>query len=473
MNAVEMGNAVRALTTDLILSDDAPSEEFRVLMKPNFDTACWSYLPPHRIYIGDQCLSRAKEGLSIDDKIQYLQRFLRHEVCHLKKTEKNLKLATAALKQAKVPFSLWNLFEDARIEHWDRERTGLKFDWAKFEMVDAPEAGSFGPPLKEFFLLIQLENECREARNPEVVEFYDRAIAAETSLALIPILAEWVARFGEEAPQSRFSSELTVASELQANPSFQAEFDEGTFKPGSMPPEKSEPVTIAERKKSRLLSEENAGVDFSLAEKLAVKFLALFGTRTVSSRSEEPSARVSARHLELDRPCYSRKTTVKASAKDLCLVIDCSGSMDGPPIEDARVLAAALSHLATLGKIRGCIVLSAVAGRTAVNEVFELPVARDVIERIHAFGDAEGLNAAILANVKRLALADMVFVKTDGHIEDEPLDRRKVERQGITVCGLYSGGVENTGDMADHFKRFYVRNSLESLIDALLQSRMM
>ena len=472
MNAVELGRAVSSLTTDLLLGDDNPGELFLVKMKPKFDTACWSYLPPHRIYIGENCLSRAKKGLSKQDRLDYLEAFLRHEVSHLRWTERDLKMANEVLAKSGIPFGLWNLFEDARIEHLERGRSAKKFNWALYEDVAVSMPGVFGSPFNEFFLLIQLENEGRADRMPEVVEFYDRAIAAPTAMALIPILEDWLRRFGKDAPPERFSGELETAMSLQSGGSVLADFDADTFKPGGVPNKDGKPVKLAAKKRSKLLNSDREEVDFARAERLSQKFLALFGTRTVTTRSDEPSARISARHLELERPCYKRKTTIVAQAKRLCLVIDCSGSMDGKPIEDARLLAWALSYLASLGKIKGCLILSAVKGETAINEVFELPVAKDVVERIHAFGDAEGLNAAILSNQARLADADMVFVKTDGNIYDEPIDRNTVEKKGITVCGLYSGGVDNAEQMKKHFKRFFVRDSLESLIDALLQTRL-
>lgn len=472
MNAVEMGRAVSSLMTDLLLGDDNPGEPFLVRMKPDFDTACWSYLPPHRIYIGENCLSKAKKRLSKKDRLSYLEAFLRHEVSHLRWTERDLKLVNEVLAKAGIPFGLWNLFEDARIEHLERVRSEKKFNWALYEDVEVPLPGAYGSPFNEFFVLIQCENEGRADRMPEVVEFYDRAIQAPTALALIPILEDWVRRFGRNAPPARFSGELETAMSLQLSGSALTDFDQGTFKPGAEPSKGGKPVKLKAKKRSKLLNPNRESVDFERAEQLAKKFLALFGVRTVTTRSDEPSARISARHLELERPCYKRKTTIVAQAKHLCLVVDCSGSMEGTPIKDARLLSWALSHLASLGKIKGCLILSAVVGDTAVNEVFELPVTKDVVERIHAFGDAEGLNAAILSNQARLADADMVFVKTDGNIFDEPIDRNTVQKKGITVCGLYSGGVDNADQMKKHFNRFFVRDSLESLIDALLQSRL-
>lgn len=473
MNALEMGRAVSAMTVDLLLSEDNPGEPFLVKMKPDFDTACWSFLPPHRIYIGDKCLSRAKPKLTEAEMRAYLKAFFRHEVSHLRWSERDLDLVNTALQARGIPFALWNLFEDARIEHLERGRSGDEFGWAVYEEVVRPGTGKPIKPLSDFFLLIQLENGEREARMPEVVEFYDRAISAKDSLELIPVLVDWMLRFPDEVPPQRFSSEMATSLVLQTDARALEDFEKGTFKPGSAPPKEPASVKVAKRKPSKLLdADETHFVDFERAEKLATKFLALFGSRTFTSRSDEPSSRISARHLELDRPCYKRKVTVKTVAKRLCLVIDCSGSMDGRPIAEARLLAWALSYLASLGKIKGCLILSAVAGETAVNEVFELPISKEVVERIYAFGDAEGLNSAILGNLARLTDSDMVFVKTDGDICDEPLNRREVERKGITVCGLYSGGVSSAEKMSQHFRRFFVRDSLESLVDALLQTRL-
>jgi len=468
MNAVELGAEVRSLTAEYLLSEDNPGEPLVVLMKQNFDTACWSYLPPHRVYIGDQCLKRAKPGLSPGQLKRYLRAFFRHELAHARWTERDMPLMAQELSARDIPFSLWNLFEDAAIEWLDRDRTKENFQWSEFEEVSERPPGRFSSPLQEFFLLIQLEGAGRERRMPEVVEFYDRTVSAPTAMALLPIIEEWIARFGKDAPADRFAGELQTSLQLQQDPKALSDFDQGTYRPGTPPPVEAKGAETS----SVLLSDYASQVDFAHAEKLAGKFQRLFASRPVTTRSMEPSGRISARHLELERPFYKRKTTVAAVARRLHLVIDCSGSMDGQPIEDARVLAWCLSWLARAGHIKGSVILSAVVDEVAVNEVYDLPLSKDVIERIHAFGDAEGLNAAILSNQKHLAGADMVFVKTDGKIRDEPLDRRAVERKGIVVCGLYSGGVEAAGALAKHFKRFFARRTLDSVVDALLQSRL-
>lgn len=470
----DIGREVRSITTDILLSDDSPSEHFLIRMKPEFKTACWAYLPPHRIYVGEECLNHARPTLTKDDLRNYLESFIRHELGHLRWTYRDLPHINERLKQVGIPFKLWNLFEDARIEHIERQRTGKKFNWALFEEIPAqPEDAPPNPGL-DFFLLVQQENENRDLRMPAVVEFYDRAIAAASSMALIVILEDWVILFGNQTVPERFETELLIGAKLQTDQQFQMDFDKDSTNPGEAKvTPKSPPVPIKKKLKSKLLAKDALFVDFLKAERLADNFLKLFGSRVVTGRSNDPSTRISARHLELERPFYKRKETIQATVKKLCLVIDCSGSMGGPPIEDAKLLAWALSTLAEKNKIQGCLILSAVNDDgDAVNELFSFPVSKEIVSRIHAFGRAEGLNAAILANHKVLAQADMVFVKTDGDICDEPLEQHKVRQMGITVCGLYSGGISSATDMEKHFEKFFARNSLEGLIDALLQSRL-
>lgn len=494
MNAVEMGKEVKLLTVDILLGPDNPGEDFTVLVKPKFKTACWSFQAPrHRIYIGEECLARGRKGLKREQHVRYLKAYLRHEMGHLRHTERDMKCVRQALaavkkktkallsamRDAEIPFSLFNYFEDARIEHLERERTGEKFGWAEFEELGVPEEGQFVQPIQEFFLLIQQEGEGQAERMPDVVGFYQEAIAAPNSLSLVPIMRRWMEQFGNDAPPERFSGEMSLSESLQSDPSLAHDFDKDTFKPGDAPKdgeaeEEREQLALTAKLTGDLLNrEEVALVDWGYAERLANRFLALFGERKLTVRSNDPTTRISTRHMMTDRPCYKHKVTVVGTAKELDVVVDCSASMRNGPIESARLLVWALSHLAAQGKIRGSLILAAVNGKgEAVSQSFKLPVTKDVVSRIHAFGQAEGLNAAILRHADLLAKADMVFVKTDGDIIDEPLDKKKVRQAGINVCGLYVGNAEAATKMAKHFTRFYVRSSLDALIDALLQSRL-
>lgn len=98
-----------------------PSEKVNIEISVDVETACWSFIPPHRIVVGNVHNSKMSEG--------YIQSLLWHELSHARWTERDYKKKSKALMDKRVPFKLYNLFEDARIEHLFREETGKKFNW--------------------------------------------------------------------------------------------------------------------------------------------------------------------------------------------------------------------------------------------------------------------------------------------------------------------------------------------------------
>lgn len=228
--------------------------KYRVLIKKKFNTACW--VPPagsqdsHSIYYGDLMLERSidffmktekinmpsqkNDENSLDKKVEYLKETLdaeklktfyaflvkvvfaygRHEREHARNTDPDLKGISRTLKSAKIPFSYFNIFEDARIEAISRNTMrGVKFDWDQLE-----EAPGMQNPLSLFFRCIYLEgqedaeaiaNQEPLAKNPEstvsatalrVREYYTQAINCPTSPDLIPIIREFMREFKEDLP---------------------------------------------------------------------------------------------------------------------------------------------------------------------------------------------------------------------------------------------------------------------------------
>jgi len=96
------------------------------------------------------------------------------------------------------------------------------------------------------------------------------------------------------------------------------------------------------------------------------------------------------------------------------------------------------------------------------------PVPVDVIERLQAFGDAEGLQQALLANAMPFGEADQVLVYTDADICDTPLDRGELARRRILPIGLYVGDAEQATEMPRHFAEYLVRPNIEALAEAMV-----
>lgn len=475
---------IRTMQRELIVCGWHPTERVDISIKNNYDTACWSFLPSrkHRIYVGNNVTRRMRPELSLAQQAHYIGSYVCHEYSHAWHTERDLAATKIMLAEITCSFDLLNLFEDARIEQRWRDFTARPFLWAELEMIDptlALEAAGV------FFLFIQGEGVIPHGISvpdadmlAEVEDFYRKSCAIPDTLALQNLLAAWIDHFGVSVPpNTRFlggdKGELALGLQLQSDAVFQSEFDAGTSDEGrhveSRPEDEEIMVAINLHIEDGLLSREEAEIDERETAKSALRFEPLFRDKTRAYFSEESGKHISAVHFAIGRPCYRHRTEANVLTRKIGLVMDCSGSMDGEPIRVGRELIATLNLLARQGRVQGALVLSGVTDDTALSESFPWPIKDEIIRRIHAFGEAEGLQTAITTHAATLSGCDQVFVFTDGHITDEPLRLSPLRSRGIFVCGLYVGRDPHMADyMQRHFDHFYLRETLNGLIDALL-----
>lgn len=122
LNNEKIKSLLQQTKKEAFLMGFLPSEKVNIEISAAVETACWSFIPPHRIVVGNVSHnSKRSEG--------YIQSLLWHELSHARWTERDYKKKSKALMDKRVPFKLYNLFEDARIEHLFREETGKKFNW--------------------------------------------------------------------------------------------------------------------------------------------------------------------------------------------------------------------------------------------------------------------------------------------------------------------------------------------------------
>jgi hypothetical protein len=512
--------AIKDAIHDSIFSPVSLNEKHDVSLKPKFDTACWAYLPPHRIYIGTDLFEKrmVKAGLTEAQQAKYIANHYHHELGHALFTERNMKRIQAELKAMDCAFSLYNLFEDAYMEDRYRREAEYRFEWLTLEDLD------FNPrPESLLFALIQAEGDVTvvekrlctwkpeqpkvapgdpmamlaalfsatpadtreqlEALLPRVVEYYRRIIAVTQSMQLMPILKEWLAEFGQPPAMPNGGagggmSDLEQSAQLMTDEKALEEFEQDVeeIKGGKSDDEpggakgKAEPNADdkAIAKKGNLLGAYGRAVDASRAEALAAKFKKFFAekTRVVSTRT--PQRRVSARHFALDRAPYRRTEIEGRGAKRIFLVIDCSGSMGGFHIEEAKILVLALSLLARQGFIEGHVALSG-NQHGPTWELFKLPMAQDIISRIGNHGGGEGLEYTMRDHLKLLQDADFTFVYTDGQITDQPIDKSFFHRYGVYTWGLYAGTRQDFLEkLMVYFDKAILRPSVEALVDAML-----
>lgn len=491
--------ALREATRDSLFFPVTLGEAHEIRVKKNFNTACWAFRPPHNIFVGLDLFQKPnlKKNLSQEAQSLYIQSHVHHELAHAMYTERDFKATNKLLSSIKVAFSLYNLFEDSRIEHRYRKETGYLFRWLEIETL--PE--EMTAPGALFFSLIQAEGkqalvekafkaklkslpeeEATEKSGlfDEVLEFYRRAIACDNSHQLMPILRDWVQRFGS-AKSDFDKDDLGTGVKLAQDPKAFSEFMQGTQSlsaddndDGEDPsPGKGERDSVsvsASSGKNSLLGTARHVYDVARASAIASKFLSLFKVTTRRVSTLTPTKKVSARHFALGRPAFRKnEQTARTSKKQIMMVVDCSGSMGGFHIDEGRILVAALSDLARQGHVSGQVILSGVVNGTASWTRFELPMKQADIEKIHAFAGAEGLEFTIRDNAQFAQKADYVFVYTDGQICDAPINKAKLHRQGIYTWGLYTGETtEYQDELLEFFDKAVIRSTVEELVDAML-----
>ena len=480
---------LRTSLCELIVDDLEPSAPYKVRVKRNYPTALWCWLPPHSIYVGDRILNRARDNLAEADVSYYVGSYLHHEMGHAWFTERDFSKLSAMLEQVGCSMQLLNLFEDARIEHLWRKQSKRPFRWMDCEPYDE-DANATPPGL--FFSLIQSEGNVSQAlgnrlanpRDARVYEFYQSAIAAPSTLALKPLLAQWVSCFDGHPPlqgrnADRVMGEFAQAAHLQLQADSRLAFDEDSDPLECEASEKNTSVLLPDKRKSMTTILEHINSGLLLAEpiidptesldahvSLLKKILVRPARRTFT---DIPSKRLSAWRNAANRPCFGHTHSPVPRPKKVSLVIDCSGSMNGKHIEAARIFTRMLNSLSRSCLISGSLILSAVVNSTAMAELFAWPVQDEVIDRIYAFGTAEGLQSAITQHAVAIRSSEMVYVFTDGNITDEPLNLAELYRLGIDVCGLYVGDMDDAiEDLKRHFARSIVRESVGALVDAIV-----
>lgn len=614
------------------LVERLPLGEYRVMLKRNFDTACW--IPPvgsrgsHSIYYGDRMVDRvidffckqkevevpdakslvesAKERIAkaaskgkapatpaapvkvtrtglLDEKVYWLEANLskdlwdelierlvhavasygRHERQHARNTPQDLKQVNKDLKFLEIPFTYFNLFEDARIEHISRAELGEKFDWLTLEDI-APSDN----PFNMFLRCIQLEGErdtvALESEEPfkaddtrtvgdvmdNVEDYYRRACECTFAEQLYPIIAEFLREFKDDLPpppdpdsgkgkgkgkggsgspddgepgegegegdddeengaEERAGDLSTAAEAAEDGDKFLEEFEDdvevvgGTDTEGKAaedkaksdlkgdgdkPPPKGkgqgakgilESISPSGKggraRESDFLARVAGGIDAAYRKRVDVitaMLMRMFKVNNLPVYLESESRRMSSRHLARNEIRYVHKKTFGGKGKrKFTVFFDCSGSMgmdNGRPAREGKLLLLALNNLAKRGYLEGHLVLSGYVGGVPSWLQYDFPVKDEIILSILTNHGAEGLQDSLEDNLQRIKGMDDVFVYTDAHITDTPLNRAFFAKHRVWPVGLYVGKEDAATEMERHFPQNIIRNTVEDLVETML-----
>jgi hypothetical protein len=481
---------------EMLVNDLVPDEPMNISIKKNFNTACWSFNQKsqrHSIYIGDKILDSLKQIGKLGTEY-YITSFLHHEMSHALNTTRDMVELNEWLKKHKVPFSLFNFFEDARIEYLWRLKTDRMFNWADYE--ELPEISEDSNATSLLFVYIQKEGKIRSTitKMQRVREYYEQIIECENTFDLYPIMLEWMKEFPEtqedldqlekdgflDNSNPMTSGDLSTTVQMQSSEESAKEMDEDSEDVVGKSPYKDEDneVELYEQpseieydyttSNTDTLFDENSSYDYDeeKALKLIPQMQKIFKAKKRRISQSNPTNRINIRSFTNKRfdKLYKKKCIEAKAKKRINLMIDCSGSMGGNPIQNARTFCRMLNEFALRGFIEGHVILT--GGDSGAHQcmTFKFPMNINDIASIIADGGAEGLKGTIDKTKHLIKNSDWTFVLTDGNISDNAIDNSK----GLNLFGMYVGNPEKC-NLSKWFSKYIARETIDELIQSLVK----
>ncbi len=204
-------------------------------------------------------------------------------------------------------------------------------------------------------------------------------------------------------------------------------------------------------------------------DNLTGMLMRMFKAHTLPAATESPGQRMSSRHLAHNELRWVHKKVFGGKGKrKYSIVYDCSGSMSGRPDREGKLLLLALNNLAKRGFLEGALVLSGwVQGKPGWLS-YQFPVKDEIILRINPSHSSEGLQAALMDNLKHIKGMDDVFVMTDACICDAPINRAQLAKNRVWPVGLYVGSEDAASEMERHFPQNIIRETIEQVVETML-----
>jgi hypothetical protein len=468
----------------------------------NPPTAAWSHKGNiHEIIINIFCDETADKGRNVKINAHGLAMH-RHEWEHSIQTERDFKAMNEALAKIKCPFTLLNLFEDARIEFIARKRDG-KFGWKNW-YVPTPNPAD---PMNLLYCLICIEPE-KASRFPlrgdlktafnsingrAVAAFYEQIVCCKSTMDLLPILVNWLKAFpqkyhsckqpedgsrGKGVHGEDYHASCEVAGEVMpADTIPQMTDDESKEKSKTLAAGGTGSLTSATTWKDELLE----------GRRLGNRLRQCFKNKIGKGRQKTPSPtrRLRMREISTGLP-INPYTTIKPRNRgcpNISIVMDCSGSMSGEYTdcngktrkhdESGRILLHALSDLAKQGLVEGRVYLSAnscVNTQRGCFHQFDLSTAtkRDIDRSNGAGGGSEGIDVTVAQNIARMSKSRIMLVFTDACWGGLALKPEEMHGKGIFTVGLYAGSTDRSKHLAEiGMDQSISTESVESLAESL------
>lgn len=557
---------------------------------PNYNSACWAINSKGVEVIR---VGKASAAGSPEKYVSGVKSVFRHECAHSRFTNRltrgrPTKEVFNELR-ALAPHSerLFNLFEDARVEHLWRKEFNESFNWK--ENTSQIPTFNIEAPEDIFFLRMFSETEEEFHKNETkasvkisqedydyALSAYDKATKVNFFHEMTDLIKEWFARYNRQGQQQMEVPQMEISSsdckEGEGSPSGQSggssdsqppqdsdkdSQGENDSKPQDSKPQDSQQSQDSDKDDSegkgllaqlaQLFEDAKEGETPSIPEKreyqpkpptynFDVTMIqaiessekadtdagkSLFNTCKGNTPSEEPlfadvegekgffqdarpisetkkaemreaamrlkkflkggthkeitgnpKKRFSVRRvLRKDPRCFVNKVEDDGISSRIILFIDCSGSMEGVPIQNAKYLLHVFNYLAMDLSFKVKVILSRSGGyegrMSCLYASVELPTREETLACFGETGNTEALYQNMIRFEKEMIEADYVMVYTDGDLADRRIDKESLHKKGIYTMGLLVTENKNPEELHGWFDSVVVRSSIKELLDSV------
>ena len=491
-------NIIQYCVNYLLKKNILKPEPYRFFLKKDFDTASWSYRPPHYLVFGFDIFKHTRE-LDASDKALLFHSFVYHELAHSIYTDYRISKIVRILDEKDLPFGVFNLFEDARIEMALKRDIGTKFNWINF----MPEFKPY-EALELFYFCVENEGnkekfdklnkhlhvELRK-QSDRVWEFYEKCIDAKDTFEIIDIVEEWMREIGDndfsDLPKLFYGEIKAMNLPDSIVDDIKEAFEVKTISMRQLKENQNNKArilgvhtienlySIKKFTSTNLLSDEalRNGFDKNIVHKLMREIEKIFVEDRRYTKTSIPSKKLNIRNILLRNPsAYKRRKNLNTHKKKITIVLDLSGSMSGV-IENMLVLVEMVNILSKRNLVSGNLILCvSKAHEEAQYQTFKFPLKESVIKHIDTHQGSEGVAYTMKKLASLLKACDAVFVFTDGIFADDPLDRDFFYKHNITLFGIYLNEKKKRYshyDLDQYFDKAIVSNNVFEIVKELVR----
>jgi hypothetical protein len=450
-------------------------------------TACWSFEGNrHIIKVGKSldtiCNAATKSN---DAKMKkFIELVIRHETEHGLLTCRDSDVADQ-LKALDLPFRLWNLFEDVRIEYASATRKGGDgaFRWTNYQDVDASynsasallwaiktneagikkQASAYVPKWTGTEKMLEAGKE--RLTRLLILKFYRRACRALTSQCLIPIVKEWVEIFGKEIDPKYADAVINGSSDEKKN-------EQPTIAPTGLDKMKADSQHMPKDQ----WYDRDLPVNGQQIGRIARCMKSIVqSARVTRNRLSCNGTRLhtNAAMCGSDRAFINRKRS--NGKRSVTMIVDMSGSMrDAWAIHGGREFVLAFRELAKKQLVDLNLILSCSFNHKGKSYVVRKDDTDKWVNDRYPSGNGEGIMACMKTHIAKIKASTTTVVFTDSYLRDNDIDTKSYRNMGINAIAAYIEPCqyalgEGRKRMDKHFGRSVIASDANELAQRLLR----